>query len=171
MSILNPIISLENIEKYLQMQAQVKMHRERLNTLKKLIEKPFIMEKIPFSHIAAWEFWETEQLRRYITNPSNYVWIRDSELGEVGQKGIILDVLPDNCGPILWEKEVDKEYMVFPVRAKINNNYEGVEANETITELQKKHRTGIFIAQHLLNCEENGESIEYLKGYLEILDC
>ena len=68
--------------------------------------------------------------------------------------------------------DIEKFYQAVDVKDAIRaleaDNYQGVEAEEVIAMVQEKYRTGVFLACHLLTCTKEGESVEYLKGYLEL---
>lgn len=60
--------------------------------------------------------------------------------------------------------------MTFPVKAVVNNDYEGLEAFDTVSKIQSRYHTGCFMARYLLSCKEGEQTVEYLKGYLELRD-
>ena len=66
-------------------------------------------------------------------------------------------------------REGNKKYLTFPVRALEEDNYQGVEAEELLEQIGTRYETGAYFAQHLLTCMEDGKSVEYLKGYLELI--
>ena len=75
----------------------------------------------------------------------------------------------DGEPPLLWHKPPHAKFITFPVKAIVENNYEGLEATDTVSKLKRQYKTGVYIAQHLLTCTENNQRIEYLQGFLEIL--
>lgn len=176
-------VSLENYEQYLleiQQQLTNTIHeyehmyqrtyrqQERYQTLLRLLKKPFSLEEVPFSHLVAWDFWEKEKLNCYIDNPARYVWYRDTSANIPGQKGLIQTEPPEESPQLLWRRTEGARFVTFPIRAMIDEGYEGLEAEEIVEKLQQHYHTGIFLAQHLLTCKENGCNVEYLKGYLEL---
>ena len=153
------------IEEYQRMYQQLCLQQTHFQTLIRLLESPYTLEEIPFFYVASWDFWEKDKLRRYIHDPTCYVWLRDTSTQDPGQKGIILDQPPaQGEGPLLWVKMDRRMFLTFPVHAEAEDNYEGVEALELIAHVQAHCRTGLYMAQHLLTCTGK----EYLKGYLEI---
>lgn len=160
----------EKIMQYRQMEERLRRQRTHYACLKQLLEHPYTMEEVPFQSISPWEFWERENLNRYIEDPTCYVWFRNTAAGTPGQKGLIRDSVPgEEKGPPLWVREGNKKYLTFPVRALEEDNYQGVEAEELLEQIGTRYETGAYFAQHLLTCMEDGKSVEYLKGYLELI--
>ena len=67
------------------------------------------------------------------------------------------------------QKEIETQYNIILTQDNIAF-LDDSEAEEVISMVQKKYRTGVFLACHLLTCTEEGESVEYLKGYLELCE-
>ena len=161
----------EQIQAFAQMQRRIQLQKERHDALQHLMAEPYRVERLPFRYVVGWEFWEREKLLRYIEDPARYVWFRDTSSGDMGCKGLIWEEAPsDKEKSLLWQKQGEPRFLTFPIRAMEADNYQGVEAEEVISMVQKKYRTGVFLACHLLTCTEEGESVEYLKGYLELCE-
>lgn len=157
------------IHEYEHMFQRTLLQRERYQTLLQLLKNPFVLEEIPFSYLASWDFWEKDKLICYIDDPACYVWYRDTSTDVPGQKGIIQADPPKEEEPrLLWRRKDGARFLTFPIRAMIDEDYQGLEAEEIVTKVQQHYRTGVFLAQHLLTCTENGCNVEYLKGYLEL---
>lgn len=161
----------EKIQKYEKMQEKIYLQQERYRTLQQLLKNPFTVEEPPFSYVISWDFWEKENLMYYIEDPARYVWYKDTSSDMPGRKGLIqFDKPEENEMLILFHKKEDMRFVAFPIRARVDDDYEGLEAEEIVEKIQKEYHTGIFLAQHLLTCAEDGCLIEYLKGYLELRD-
>lgn len=159
----------EQIQAFSQMQRRIQLQKERYDTLQQLMANPYQVESLPFRYVMRWEFWEGEKLLRYIEDPARYVWFRDTSIDDAGCKGLIWEDAPaDAETSLLWQKQGEPRFLTFPIRALEADNYQGVEAEEVVAMVQKKYRTGVFLACHLLTCTEDGGSVEYLKGYLEL---
>ena len=159
----------EQIQEFAQMQRRIQLQKERYDTLQQLMAEPYRVERLPFRYVVGWEFWERENLLRYIEDPARYVWFRDTSSENTGCKGLIWEeIRSDQEKSLLWQKQGEPRFLTFPIRALEADNYQGVEAEEVIAMVQEKYRTGVFLACHLLTCTKEGESVEYLKGYLEL---
>lgn len=161
----------ERIRKYEKMQQKVNLQRERYIELQKLLTRPFAVEELPFSYVISWDFWEKENLMYYMEDPARYVWYKDTSGNAPGQKGLIQFDMPKEAkSSVLFRKKEGTRFVTFPIRASVDDDYEGLEAEETVEKIQKEYHTGIFLAQHLLTCAEEGCLVEYLKGYLELIE-
>ena len=162
---------MEKIQKYEHMYQQLCQQQQRYYTLLQLMVNPFVLEDIPFSYVVSWDFREKRRMQQYVEDPSCYVWYRDTNCQGHGQKGLITPVPPENGeGPLLWRKTQGAKYLTFPVKAVVNNDYEGLEAFDTVSKIQSRYHTGCFMARYLLSCKEGEQTVEYLKGYLELRD-
>lgn len=162
---------MEKIQKYEHMYQQVCRQQQRYYTLLQLMVKPFVFEDIPFSCVVSWDFREKARMQQYVEDPSCYVWYRDTNHDSGGQKGLIVPApLENGESSVLWHKTPGTKYLTFPVRAIVSRDYEGLEALDDVARVQSRCRTGCFMARYLLSCKENGQTVEYLKGYLEVHD-
>jgi hypothetical protein len=110
---------------------------------------------------------------RYVEDPACYIWYKDTNSKDSGrgQKGIIVPAPPGHGEPpLLWSRDSRSEFITFPVKAIVDNDYEGLEAEDVVTKIKQQRQTGIYMARHLLTCTEEERSVEYLQGYLEIFD-
>lgn len=159
----------EKIQRYEKMQNKIQLQLERYQILQTLLKCPFQEEEPPFSTVISWNFWEKENITYYIEDPARYVWYKDTSKDTPGKKGLIqYESFKNPNAPVVFQKREQMHFVTFPIRARVAENYEGVEAEEIVEKYKKKYQTGILLAQHLLTCEENGCHVEYLKGYLEL---
>lgn len=162
----------DKIHEYDGMYQRVCRQQQYYYKLLQLMVQPFAMEAPAFSYVAGWDFREKERILSYVDDPSRYVWYEDTndDHESHGQKGIIVSSMPkEGEPPLLWSKPSHAKFITFPVKAIVENNYEGLEATETVTKLKRQYKTGIYLAQHLLTCTENNQRVEYLQGFLQIL--
>lgn len=157
------------IEEYQQMLQRAQSLKRNYYRLLRLLVNPFIPENPSFSHIISWDFREKERIRQYVSDPSCYVWLKDTNTNLHGCKGLIVSENDSySRSSLLWENTPGSRYISFPVKALIENDYSGLEAPKIVAEVQRHTTTGFLITRHLLNCVVNGENVEYLQAYLEI---
>ena len=70
---------------------------------------------------------------------------------------------------LIWQKKKDSLYAVFLIEEIASENYVN-DISKKLGTLQKKHKTGILLANFLLGETVDGKRIDYLKAYVEILD-
>lgn len=160
---------MEKVRKYEQMYQRLCQHQQRYYALLQLMVNPFVLEDIPFSYVVSWDFREKSRMLEYVEDPSCYVWYRDTNRQGHGQKGLITPAPPkEGEGSLLWHRTPGVKYLTFPVKAVVDRDYEGLEAFDTVSRIQSRYHTGCFMARYLLSCKEGGQTVEYLKGYLEL---
>lgn len=83
-------------------------------------------------------------------------------------RGIITEH-PTSEDTILWKKKNNRPWMTFLIREVQEEAYRS-DCFDTLFKIQKEHETGVMLANLLITVVENGQHIDYLKGYVEILD-
>ncbi len=161
----------DKIRENIRMYQRICRQQQCYSKLLQLLIQPRAFEQPPFSCVVSWDFCEKDRIASYAEDPSRYVWFRDTGSGSAGQKGIIVSAPPaPDEPPPLWKRTEHAKFLTFPVRAYVEDDYRGLESESIVSEIRQHHRTGTYIARHLLTCAEGGGHIEYLQGYLEILD-
>ena len=159
----------KKIEEYQQMLLRSQSLKRNYYRLLRLLVNPFILETPDFHHVISWDFREKERIRQYVSDPSYYVWCKDTNSARCGCKGLIVSENSSySRSDLIWEKRPGSRYISFPVKAMIENDYSGLEAPKIVGEVQRHTTTGYLITRHLLNCKIDGENVEYLQAYLEI---
>ena len=159
----------KKIEEYQQMLLRSQSLKRNYYRLLRLLVNPFILETPDFHHVISWDFREKERIRQYVSDPSYYVWCKDTNSEISGRKGLIVSENSSySRSDLIWENRPGSRYISFPVKAMIENDYSGLEAPKIVAEVQRHTTTGYLITRHLLNCKINGENVEYLQAYLEI---
>lgn len=159
----------KKIEEYGQMLQRAQTLKRNYYRLLRLLVQPFVLEHPNFIHIISWDFREKERIRQYVSDPSCYVWCKDTNSQLPGCKGLIVFEQDSySRQSILWENQPGSRYISFPVKAVIENDYSGLEAPKIVAEVQRYTSTGFLITRHLLNCVADGKNVEYLQAYLEI---
>ena len=159
----------EKLLEYRQMLQRTERLKKNYYQLLRLMVHPFTVETPDFHHIVSWDFREKERIRKYIADPSCYVWCKDTNRPHSGRKGMILsDEEKYDPAGLVWEAVPGQTYITFPVKAVIEEDYAGLEAPGIIADVQRHTTTGVLIARHLLNCVVDGQNVEYLQAYLEI---
>lgn len=159
----------KKIEEYQQMLLRSQSLKRNYYRLLRLLVNPFILETPDFHHVISWDFREKERIRQYVSDPSYYVWCKDTNSEISGRKGLIVSENSSySRSDLIWENRPGSRYISFPVKAMIENDYSGLEAPKIVGEVQRHTTTGYLITRHLLNCKINGENVEYLQAYLEI---
>ena len=159
----------KKIDEYRQMLQRAESLKRNYYRLLRLLVQPFVIETPNFTHIISWDFREKERIRQYISDPSCYVWCKDTNTALPGCKGLIVSEHDSHSRQsLLWENTPGNRYLSFPVKAVIENDYSGLEAPKIVSEVQRHTSTGFLITRHLLNCVSDGENVEYLQAYLEI---
>ncbi len=159
----------KKIEEYQQMLLRSQSLKRNYYRLLRLLVNPFILETPDFHHVISWDFREKERIRQYVSDPSYYVWCKDTNSERCGCKGLIVSENSSySRSDLIWEKRAGSRYISFPVKAMIENDYSGLEAPKIVGEVQRHTTTGYLITRHLLNCKIDGENVEYLQAYLEI---
>lgn len=159
----------KKIEEYQQMLLRSQSLKRNYYRLLRLLVNPFILETPDFHHVISWDFREKERIRQYVSDPSYYVWCKDTNSEISGRKGLIVSENSSySRSDLIWENRPGSRYISFPVKAMIENDYSGLEAPKIVGEVQCHTTTGYLITRHLLNCKIDGENVEYLQAYLEI---
>ena len=159
----------KKIEEYQQMLLRSQSLKRNYYRLLRLLVNPFILETPDFHHVISWDFREKERIRQYVSDPSYYVWCKDTNSERCGCKGLIVSENSSySRSDLIWENRPGSRYISFPVKAMIENDYSGLEAPKIVGEVQRHTTTGYLITRHLLNCKIDGENVEYLQAYLEI---
>ena len=140
----------------------------QLDKIKYLQDIDFKYEKIPFKNVVKFEYTDKNKLLNYTDDLSCYVRYWNSSNVESETRGIYTDKVDAN-DVILWRKTEDKMYAVFLIKEIVTQNYKS-DIKEKLEVIKKKHKIGAVLAQYLATGMENGEPIDFLKAYAEILD-
>ncbi len=140
----------------------------QLDKIKYLKDIDFKYERIPFNSVVKFEYTDKKKLLNYIDDLSCYIryWSGPDIKNET--RGICTDEVDTN-DVILWKKTDDKMYAVFLIKEIVTQNYKS-DIKEKLEAIKKKHKIGAVLAQYLATGMENGEPIDFLKAYAEILD-
>lgn len=159
------------IEMYTAMYESACLKSEHIKSIQYLKTVDYTYEKVPFGTLVRFEYSDREQLIRYTQNPSLYVRLMDSRDPEHDKndiRGIIVSSVREH-DTLIWQKKKDSLYAVFLIEEIASENYVN-DISKKLGTLQKKHKTGILLANFLLGETVDGKRIDYLKAYVEILD-
>lgn len=140
-------------------------HIEQINFLQ---EKDFIYATIPFSTVVRFDYNDKRKLLCYTKDPSLYVRFLHSNCLSKDIRGIAVEEIR-NDDEILWQKKGGKHYAVFLVTEYPAKDYQNNIA-EKLQILKQKHHTGIILARYLLSETIEGNRVDYLEAYVELLD-
>lgn len=140
-------------------------HIEQINFLQ---EKDFIYANIPFSTVVRFDYADQRKLLSYTKNPSLYVRFLHTSCLSKDIRGIAVEEL-NNGDEILWQKDDYKHFAVFLVTEYPAKDYQN-NISEKLQILKQKHHTGILLARYLLSETIEGNRVDYLEAYVELLD-
>lgn len=125
------------------------------------------IEELPFQSIEKFDFLEQNKLLRYIKNPSCYVRYFDSSNMNSETRCIMVDDTAPNAHPF-WSKKPCSRFATILIRENIDQNYQS-DIEDSLARLRQQFRTGDILAQYLITANDQGEHIDFLKGFVEIL--
>lgn len=158
----------EKRKEYERMYLRTKQQQARIQEVLRLQHAFCQPQEVPFQKIVSFDYREKEKLLQYSNDPSVYVRYFDTQNMSTETRCII--VPPEYSGPDLyWQKEGSGAFLTFLIREQVENNYQS-DVLDSLSAVQKQHRTGVLLAQYLFTAEENGQLTDFLKGYVEILD-
>lgn len=160
----------EKILMYQAMHDLVQLKSGHIRSIEELKGVDYLYGKVPFTAIARFEYSDKDKLIRYTQNPSLYVRFMDSQNLKRDIRGIIAEPAKESASfPLLWKKTDDRPYAVFLIEEIASENYIN-NIPEKLSVIQKKHKTGVLLANFLLSETADGKRIDYLKGYVQILE-
>lgn len=96
----------KKIEEYQQMLLRSQSLKRNYYRLLRLLVNPFILETPDFHHVISWDFREKERIRQYVSDPSYYVWCKDTNSESSGRKGLIVSENSSySRSDLIWEKK------------------------------------------------------------------
>ena len=156
----------EKRKQYEQMYLRTKQQQARIQEVLRLHQVFCQPEEVPFQKIASFDYREKEKLLQYSNDPSVYVRYFDTQNMSTETRCII--VPPDYTGSDLyWQKEGSGTFLTFLIREQVERDYQS-DVLDSLAAVQKRHRTGVLLAQYLFTAEEHGQLTDFLKGYVEI---
>lgn len=155
---------------YRKMYHSILLKKSALQTVVKLngMTNDFCYAEIPFDRVVKFDYYEKEKVLQYTKNTSLYVRYFDTEHMDNEIRGIVVDT-PKVIDQILWEKHSFVTYASFLIKEKVDQNYSS-DVLQKLSCVKKVHRTGSLLARYLLTATENGEKMDYLEAFVEILD-
>lgn len=157
---------LKKLQTYQDMLTRSEYQIRSLNEVLRLsVQEPFF-EPIPFEAVEPFDYLEKEKIIRYIQQPSQYVRYFDTRDMQTETRCIIVPPEEKGSSP-LWRRTPEQQTLVFLIREMVDQNFKS-DVEETLSKIQKTYRTQHLLAQYLVTANENGEMIDYLKGYVEV---
>ena len=150
------------------MLAQLKLKSQHVKTIEFLKTCSYVRERVPFDRVIPFAFEDRRQLQRYAETPSLYVRVVPSDNLDGDIRGIIAGPEEQSI-PALWEKKNDRPFAAFLIEENVSNGYTNNIA-EKLALIQEKYKTGLILANYLFGVTVDGQRIDYLKGYAELLD-
>lgn len=157
----------EKIQAHSQMYQRAQNQLRQLEEVRRLKERGYGIENVPFQMVFPFEYQEKDKLRLYAQDPTRYVRYFDTRNISREARGIILPPEPDSGCP-LWRKDPASRFLTFLIREKVDRGYES-DVLRTLEQIQNYYGTRYLLAQYLCSAAEDGERVDYLKAYLEII--
>lgn len=158
----------EEINKYIVMRNSLKKKEFHIQTINIYKNIEYSYGEVPIEKIIQFNYDDAESLKNYTNDPSLYVRVINSKNFEDEVRGII-PIKPIEDKFLIWKKESMNKYAIFLIEENASRDYSHNMA-EKLKIIQKKHNTGRLLANYLLSENINGETIDYLLGYVEIFD-
>lgn len=161
----------EKIRMYTAMYESACLKSEHIKSIHDLKTVDYTYENVPFDTVVRFEYSDRDKLIRYTRNPSLYVRCMDSHDPDHDKNDVRGIIVPnaEEGDELVWQKEKDGRFAVFLIEEIASENYRN-NISEKLETLQKKHETGILLANFLLSETIGVKRIDYLKAYVEILD-
>ncbi|KDR95780.1 DNA-binding transcriptional regulator, MerR family [Peptoclostridium litorale DSM 5388] len=158
----------QKILEYQQMLNKVKLKQLHIEEIQNLNGIDYVYEDIAIEKVVRFEYTEKDKVSRYIDDTSCYVKFQNSSDLSAEIRGIVVesDYIDDN---VLWENTHSQKFAVFLVKEIASQDYVN-NMKEKIDLINKKHRTGIILAQFLLTANYKNKQVDFLKAYVELLD-
>lgn len=158
----------EKRKQYERMYRRTKQQMARIQEVLRLQHAFGQPEEVPFQRIVSFDYREKEKLLQYSSDPSMYVRYFDTR--DMSSETRCIIAPPDYSGPDLyWKKKDDSKFLTFLIREQVEHDYRS-DVMEALSAVQKRHHTGVLLAQYLFTAEEEGKLTDFLKGYVEITD-
>lgn len=158
----------EKLSMYEMMLESVRLKSQHIKDIEQLKHLDYLYGEVPFKQIVAFDYSEKDKLVRYTKNPSLYVrWMNTNAL-EQDIRGIITEQKREG-DTVLWQKTDDKKYAIFLIEEIASENYVN-DIPQKLAILQKKHKTGLLLANFLLSEGDGSRRIDYLKAYVELTE-
>lgn len=157
----------EKRKQYQKMYIRTRQQQARVQQVLRLQQQAFQPEEVPFQKIGPFDYLEKEKLLQYSEDPSVYVRYFDTRDMSTETRCII--VPPESTEDRLcWEKKSGGAFLTFLIRERVEKDYQS-DVLESLALVQKRHRTGVLLAQYLFTAVEEGQLTDFLKGYVEIV--
>lgn len=160
----------KQIQDYNTMYSRVLSKKNALQEIVNLekLGSSFRYEDIPFNNVVSFDYTEKEKVRSYTKDTSLYVRYFDTKDMESEARGIIVDT-SNVKDKLLWQKKDYRRYATFLIKEKVDQGYLS-DISEMLSKVKETHQTGILLARYLLTATVNGDRVDYLKAYAEILE-
>ena len=158
----------EKLCMYEMMLESVGLKSQHIKDIELLKQVDYLYGEVPFDQIVAFDYSEKDKLIRYTKNPSLYVRWMDTNALEQDIRGIIAEQAEED-DTVLWHRSDNKKYAVFLIEEIASENYKN-DIPQKLAVLQKKHKTGLLLANFLLSEGDGSKRIDYLKAYVELIE-
>lgn len=156
----------EKLNMFEMMLESVRLKSQHIKDIEQLKNVDYLYGEVPFEQIVTFDYRERDKLIKYTKNPSLYVRWMDTNTPERDIRGIITEQAGKE-DTVLWHKTGNKKYAVFLIEEIASENYIN-DIPQKLAILQKKHKTGLLLANFLLSERDGDRRIDYLKAYVEL---
>lgn len=159
-------ISLDNELELLNRRIEkLKKHQSAIDEVIRLKDSGIKYGSIDIDTICGFELTEINKISLYISDPSLYIRVHDSDNLKYEKRGIIIESF--NNEDIIWKKRTDK-YAIFLMKEEVSEKWEN-NLCEYITKIKEDYNTGKILSRFLCRASENGKIFDFYKCYVEII--